>query len=143
VSGGPAGCLICALDPVGDGDRLVLDGEHWRAWVLPGFEVPGWVAVALVRHGEGPSSPTDAEAATFGAVVRTVSRALEAVAGAERVYLSALGELHPHWHVMLVPRSAGVPPADRGLSLLASGPDRRDDDGALALAAEVRGAIDG
>jgi len=136
-------CLICALDPVGDRDRLVLDGEHWRGWVLPGFEMPGWVAISLVRHGEGPSSPTDAEAATFGGVVRTVSRALESVAGAERVYLSALGELHPHWHVMLVPRSADVPPADRGLSFLITGADRRDEGAALALVTELRAASGG
>jgi hypothetical protein len=117
-------CAICDVhergEPLGG---WLLDDDLWSVWVLDGFEVPGWLTVGLRRHGVGMMSMDGAEAASFGGVLSRVSAAMTAFTGAERVYVVGLGELHPHWHVTLAARGAGVPPESRGLRLF----DRRDE----------------
>jgi diadenosine tetraphosphate (Ap4A) HIT family hydrolase len=61
------------------------------------------------RHVQGPAHFNDAEAATFGPVLRHVSRAVEQASGALRVYFVAFGESTPHMHAHLIPRYEKMP----------------------------------
>jgi diadenosine tetraphosphate (Ap4A) HIT family hydrolase len=61
------------------------------------------------RHVQGPAHFNDAEAASFGPTLRHVTRALEQVTGAPRVYVVAFGESTPHMHAHLVPRYTDLP----------------------------------
>ena len=61
------------------------------------------------RHVQGPAHFTDEEAKAFGPVLRHLSRALEVVSGAARVYTIALGESFPHMHAHLIPRYSDLP----------------------------------
>ena len=61
------------------------------------------------RHVPGPGHFDDREANNFGLALRHVSRVLEDVTGALRIYTAAMGEGSPHFHCHLVPRYAVMP----------------------------------
>lgn len=99
------GCGVCrSLD--GDGPSPVLfenDLWHVRHGDAP-YGVAGWTMLIAKRHVAGPAHFDDREAASFGPTLRHLSRTLERVTGALRIYLAAMGESHPHFHAHLVPR---------------------------------------
>jgi diadenosine tetraphosphate (Ap4A) HIT family hydrolase len=138
------GCAICAVhaggEPLGG---WLLDDDLWSVWILDGFEVPGWLTVGLRRHGVGMMSMDDAEATTFGTVLARVSTALKEATDAERVYITGLGELHPHWHVTLAARGADVPADSRGLRYFDHRDELLDPDAAVAVAHRVKELLRG
>jgi diadenosine tetraphosphate (Ap4A) HIT family hydrolase len=71
--------------------------------------VPGWMLMMTKRHVGGPAHFDDREATAFGPTLRHLSRVLEQVTGALRIYTAAMGESHPHFHAHLVPRYAVMP----------------------------------
>ena len=71
--------------------------------------VPGWLMLITRRHVGGPAHFNAPEASSFGPLLCRVSKALEEVSGALRVYTAALGESWPHFHAHLVPRTATMP----------------------------------
>lgn len=80
---------------------------HVRHGSPPG--VPGWMMLITKRHVPGPAHFDDRETASFGPTLRHLSRTLENVTGALRIYVAAMGESHPHFHAHLVPRYAEMP----------------------------------
>lgn len=71
--------------------------------------VPGWMLLMTKRHVGGPAHFDDQEAAAFGPTLRHLSRVLEQVTSALRIYTAAMGESQPHFHAHLVPRYATMP----------------------------------
>ena len=90
-------------------------------WVLDHSVSPcvlrGWLILKPKRHVEHVADLTAEEAASFGPLVRSASRAMMSGLGAERVYVVSMGELVNHVHVYLVPRYADMPKS--GLQVLA------------------------
>ena len=74
-----------------------------------GTSYPGVLFVEPLRHVPGLADLSDAESQRVGLIASRLARALEQVAGAERVYLHALGHHVPHLHVWVVPRYPGTP----------------------------------
>jgi diadenosine tetraphosphate (Ap4A) HIT family hydrolase len=70
----------------------------------PPYGVAGWLMLVARRHVAGPAFFDDREAAALGPQLRRFSRALLEASGALRIYVAALGESHPHFHMHLVPR---------------------------------------
>jgi diadenosine tetraphosphate (Ap4A) HIT family hydrolase len=83
------------------GDKTIHRDSHW---VLMAMDVPGWIMVATVRHGDGPWDLTPGEASGLGDTVLRSSKAIKAVVPAERVYVLALGEMAQHFHCLVMPR---------------------------------------
>jgi diadenosine tetraphosphate (Ap4A) HIT family hydrolase len=75
---------------------------HWVA--IAAGDVPGWLRLQTMRHGEWLWDMTGDEAAEFGPLAAALSAALRRVTGAARVYLIALGENSLHMHALLIPR---------------------------------------
>ena len=77
-------------------------------WVVRHHLAPaplvGWTFLCTARHVQGAADLTDREAAELGPALRTVSRAVRALTGCDRVYAIAFGQGAPHLHVHLVPR---------------------------------------
>jgi diadenosine tetraphosphate (Ap4A) HIT family hydrolase len=71
--------------------------------------VAGWMMLIAKRHVGGPAHFDDAEARSFGPLLRRLERTLEEVTGALRVYTAALGESSPHFHCHMVPRYRQMP----------------------------------
>lgn len=108
MSEAQAPCGVCAT--LASAKDAIWENDLWhvRSTDAP-YGVPGWIMLMTKRHVGGPAHFDDREAAAFGPVVRHVSRTLEKVTGALRVYLAAMGESHPHFHGHLVPRTAQMP----------------------------------
>ncbi|HEY0484933.1 MAG TPA: hypothetical protein VGD72_01630 [Mycobacteriales bacterium] len=120
-------CGLCAgselaAPPVERGD--------WAVGVLRGYEVPGWLAMYPRRHVASADALTDAEAATLGAELRALTRALRPPGG--KVYSVSFGERLPHWHVLVMAVPADLPPELRGAALLGAREALRDDRAAYA-----------
>lgn len=79
--------------------------------------VPGWMVLYAKRHVPGAPQFSDAEAASLGPTLRLLTARLLEVTGALRIYLAAMGESSPHFHVHLVPRCAEMPKAAKGFAV--------------------------
>jgi diadenosine tetraphosphate (Ap4A) HIT family hydrolase len=141
------GCHLCGL-PREDKESVdVLVTDYWHAYA-PCDITPGAFLVQTRRHVEGLWSLDPGECESLGRVLRDVSDAIRDVYSAERVYVAAMGEAHPHFHMMLVPRGAAVPVKNRGLMyfttyLHGQSPADRALVRSVAARAQARNALDG
>jgi diadenosine tetraphosphate (Ap4A) HIT family hydrolase len=96
-------------------------------WVVrhmpPPYAVVGWLILQTRRHCPEPAQFTNAEAASFGPMLRRCEAALREVTGAARIYTAALGEKVRHVHVHMVPRCD--PPFEGALGWDVFGLERR------------------
>lgn len=94
--------------------------EAWRGprWIVRHHLHPaplvGWTFLCAARHVQGAADFDDGEAEVFGGALRTVSRAVRALSGCDRVYAIAFGQGAPHLHVHLIPRYTGDQVDPRG-----------------------------
>jgi diadenosine tetraphosphate (Ap4A) HIT family hydrolase len=83
----------------------IVEGEHFVVEHAPLQESSaGTVIVEARRHLLDFGEMTPTELADFGSVVHGLVPAVKAATGGERVYLLALMERAPHFHLWLVPK---------------------------------------
>jgi diadenosine tetraphosphate (Ap4A) HIT family hydrolase len=83
----------------------IVEGEHFLAEHAPLQESSaGTVIVEARRHVLDWGEMTPAELAEFGSVVHRLVPAVKAATGVQRVYLLAVMERAPHFHLWLVPK---------------------------------------
>jgi diadenosine tetraphosphate (Ap4A) HIT family hydrolase len=112
-----ASCGVCQ-SLAGDAPVAALyEDELWHVRHAEPAGVPGWMLLITRRHVGGPAYFDDREAEDFGPTLRHLSRTLERVTGALRIYTAAMGESHPHFHAHLVPRYATMPRDARAWSV--------------------------
>ena len=136
-------CAICdretaAEEPPGG---WVLRTDRWSACVAQGLEAPGWLFLQTLRHTEGPMGMDTEEAGELGINVAHLSGAIQAVTGAEKVYVVAYGERFPHFHVCLFPRMPFAPPEHPGPGLFTQVGELVALDRAADVARAVREAL--
>ena len=136
-------CPLCARELSHDEPPggWVLRTGLWSAGVMEGFEVPGWLFLQLRRHAEGPMAMASDEAAEMGGLLVDLTGAIQAVTGAEKVYVVAWGEAFPHFHLLLHPRMPAAPPEHKGPALFAARDELRDVATSTAIAAQLRAAL--
>ena len=107
-----AGCGVCRLhaEPEAIARFEILRQPLWllRHHPTPA-PLPGWLLLDAVRHFDGPSAFTAAEAAGFGPMLQRCSALVRQLTGCERVYVIAFGEGARHLHAHLIPRHAADP----------------------------------
>ncbi len=135
---GAAPCAICAMVHAEPDDGWAYADDDWVAGTLAGLEVPGWIVLALRRHAVETSALTEREAASLGAAIRLLTRAIEEATGAERVYLQAYGEREPHWHMLLSARTAEIPVEHRHVAFFSNREKYIDGDDAVAVVDRIR-----
>jgi diadenosine tetraphosphate (Ap4A) HIT family hydrolase len=130
-------CLICQQEQA-DASLTVFTDDLWAAQVIAGFDVPGWIILRLRRHAEGLPALDHRELETFGRRARDVVAAVAETTSAVATYLLAFGEAHPHFHVLITPRTADIPEDRRRGQILELRHERADLDAARALVAPIR-----
>ena len=89
---------------------VIWEDKLWFVRHVPSpYALAGWIMFHTQRHVQGPTHFSDEEAVAFGPVLRHVTRMLEKINGALRVYLVAFGESSPHMHAHLIPRYSDLP----------------------------------
>jgi diadenosine tetraphosphate (Ap4A) HIT family hydrolase len=108
-------CNICRKqDGLQTGSKLldapipggyIVKGEHFLVEHAPlQSSSPGTVIVEARRHLLDFGDMTPTELAEFGSLVHRLVPAVKEATGVERVYLLALMERAPHFHLWLVPK---------------------------------------
>jgi diadenosine tetraphosphate (Ap4A) HIT family hydrolase len=83
----------------------IVEGEYFLAEHAPMQESSaGTVILEARRHLLDFGEMTPAELAEFGSIVHRLVPAVKAAAGVQRVYLLAVMERSPHFHLWLVPK---------------------------------------
>jgi diadenosine tetraphosphate (Ap4A) HIT family hydrolase len=128
-----ASCSVCEVNAGGVAGQagVIWEDELW-----------------FVRHVQGPAHFNDEEAIAFGPVLRHISRTLEVVTGAPRVYLVAFGESNPHMHAHLIPRYSDLSPeytafgvADLNRAVASGSEPGVSEEDVLAITAKLRAAL--
>ena len=105
-------CLICRIN---DGSEPAPHGLLYGDDLLvvrhmpPPYALAGWFILQTRRHCPEPVEFTDAEAASFGPMLRRCERAVREATGAARIYTGSLGEKVRHFHCHMVPRYEPAP----------------------------------
>lgn len=108
---GASECGVCALHARAGGPPLLVwtDGT----WLLRhhGHPAPmaGWFLLDSVRCVRNAADFTQSEAATFGAALQRVSRAVRDACNVPRTYTLMFGEGAPHLHAHIIPRDPADP----------------------------------
>jgi histidine triad (HIT) family protein len=144
-------CSICKVNADDPGKTGVIwEDKNWFVRHMPSPAAPlaGWLMFCTQRHVQGPAHFTDEEAAAFGSVLRHVSRKIEDITGAPRVYLLAFGESFPHMHAHLIPRYSDLPTeytafgvADLSRAVMSGAEPGAPEEDVLAIAAKLREAL--
>lgn len=114
-------CFLCrkhrgqeAAPPGG----YIYQNDHWMVCHAPSGKGPlGTLFVESKRHVLDFAEFDDAEASSFGVLVRRIYTALRGAVGAERIYQISMMEGMPHFHAWIVPRTKDIP--ERGIAFLA------------------------
>ncbi|NQW20301.1 MAG: HIT family protein [Chloroflexi bacterium] len=107
-----ASCSVCKANAgeVPSQGGVIWEDKLWFVRHVPSpYALAGWTMFNTQRHVQGPAHFNDEEAKAYGPVLRHISRTLEEVSGALRVYLVAFGESTPHMHSHLIPRYSELP----------------------------------
>lgn len=116
----------------------IYQDDHWLVCHAPAGKGPlGTLFIESRRHVMDFSEFNDAEAASFGPLVRKIYSALRPLVRAERIYQVSMMEGVPHFHAWIVPRTGDIP--QRGVAFLARDLKCTEEE-AAKLAAELREA---
>ncbi|CAN5141543.1 hypothetical protein BH10PSE2_BH10PSE2_05650 [soil metagenome] len=132
------GCKICTMLDVAAPEDVVLAGEHWGVVAMQ--DTPGILMAFTREHDGGIGTLSDAAAAEFGPLIKTVSAGLVATGEFEKTSAISLGDNAIHTHFMLVGRKPGDPPIFDNGPLMARFADK-DRDRTRAIAARLREAL--
>ena len=111
-------CLVCRELR---GDVALPGGFLLRDDAVAAFHLPpldererpylGQLLIVTHRHVARLGDLSDGESAAVGRAAARLARALTEAGGAEWVYSAVIGTGVPHFHLHLVPRYPGTPPA--------------------------------
>lgn len=132
-----ADCKICTMLDTATPEKVVLAGEHWGVVALR--EAAGVLMVFTRDHDRGVGSISNAAAAAFGPLIKTLSAGLS-TSGFEKTAVISLGDNAVHTHFMLVGRKPGDAPIFDNTPLMAR-LACEEGDRARAVAGHLRGGL--
>ncbi len=132
-------CFLCrkhrGLEAAPPGGYVYQDA-HWMVCHAPPGKGPlGTLFIESKRHVLDFAEFDDAEARSFGVLVKQIYAALHRQVGAERIYQVSMMEGVAHFHTWFVPRAKEI--VERGVAFLAKDLTCSDED-AARLAARLR-----
>ncbi|MHB1285494.1 MAG: HIT family protein [Leptospirales bacterium] len=99
-------CFVCRMAAGNEQpDLMVFRDELVSLYHMPEVDLPGYLVLATVRHLEGLDGLTERETDSIGRVQQKAARAIQALPDVRKVYLSSFGEVCPHLHFHLFPRT--------------------------------------
>jgi len=103
----PPDCGVCQEN---SGKKEIPHGIIWENnnWLLrhtpPPYGIAGWFTLQAKRHVPHAGYFNDIETTEIGPLMKKFCTIIQTVTKCEKVYLAALGESHPHFHLHFVPR---------------------------------------
>ena len=142
-SGDDRGCALCVIHRCGSGDgTVVLATADWYLLWLHRYAFPGWLVLAPDWHVTGFGELDKPRRAHFADLLGHVDRAIRAELDPAKVYMLALGDRIPHWHLLVAPVSAAAARTGvTGGEVLYKYPETPDPSRAWQTAARIAGAV--
>lgn len=94
-------CTICDWPE----EEILAATEEAKAFFVRLPARPGHMAVATRAHRPLLQDATPSEAAAVLRLARDVAEAAASILGVEKFYLAAVGDVDPHFHIHLLPKS--------------------------------------
>lgn len=99
-------CFVCRMVAGNEHpDLVVFTDDFVSLYHMPDVDLPGYLVLAPVRHLEGMEGLAERELDAMGRSQQKAVRAIQALPDVRKVYLSSFGEVCPHFHVHLFPRT--------------------------------------
>ncbi|CAN5182251.1 hypothetical protein BH10PSE1_BH10PSE1_03690 [soil metagenome] len=111
------GCKICTMLDATAPEDVVLAGDHWGVVAMQ--DTPGILMAFTRDHDGGIGTLSDAAAAEFGPMIKTLSASLITTGEFEKTSVIYLGDNAIHTHFMLVGRKTGDAPIFDNTPLMA------------------------
>jgi histidine triad (HIT) family protein len=108
-------CPICERQK---SSRPIFENEDWLVRHSTETNILGYVLIEAKRHFMDMADATKSECASYGEILQRVTKGIRRMVPAERVYTFTLGEVVPHYHVHVIPRTIQMPRAYRGRGIL-------------------------
>lgn len=100
-------CLICKG---GFNKRYIAyQDENWVIRHSEETDIPGYFIIQPKRHILDLGEANDAEANSYGPLLKKLMAAVHGMSQCERVYTFSLAEMVPHYHLHVIPRSKTFP----------------------------------
>jgi histidine triad (HIT) family protein len=108
-------CPICERQK---NSPAIFGNEDWLVRHSAETNIVGYVLIEAKRHFLDMAEATKSECASYGEILQRVTKGIRRMVPAERVYTFTLGEVVPHYHVHVIPRTIQMPRAYRGRGIL-------------------------
>jgi len=120
----------------------VYSTDRFRAYALPAVSVPGWVVLHTTRHAVGLAGLDEEESRELGIGIQHLSRAMTHLCDTPKIYMFAMADRVPHFHMMLGAAPRTSPGEEGGAALLTrilmKDPTLRDREKSLMVAQQLR-----
>ncbi|MHB8421453.1 MAG: HIT family protein [Leptospirales bacterium] len=100
-----SGCAVCVIVESDQSGLMVYRNSSVVLYHVQDVDLPGYLILSLVRHAESLASLTMEEVFSLAMVQQTAVKFLQELPDVRKVYLSSFGEVCPHLHVHLFPRT--------------------------------------
>ena len=101
----PTSCSLCERIQLSEDPLVIRRSPHSLLYHMPGIDLPGYLVVAPLRHVEHAGMLEDAELADLARLQATATKTILELRGVRRVYTLSFGEVLPHLHIHLFPRT--------------------------------------
>ncbi|MBS1956186.1 MAG: HIT family protein [Cyanobacteria bacterium SZAS-4] len=108
-------CPICDRQK---NTRPIFENDDWLVRHSAETNIVGYVLIEAKRHFLDMADATESECASYGEILQRVTKGIRRLVPAERVYTFTLGEVVPHFHVHVIPRTNQLPRGYRGRGIL-------------------------
>jgi histidine triad (HIT) family protein len=108
-------CPICERQK---NSKPIFESEDWLVRHSAETNILGYVLIEAKRHFLDMAEATKSECASYGEMLQRVTKGIRRMVPAERIYTFTLGEVVPHYHVHVIPRTIQMPRAYRGRGIL-------------------------
>ncbi len=98
-------CSLCERIELSTDPMVLKRTDHSLLYHMPGIDLPGYLVVAPLRHVEHVGMLDDAELFDLACLQAKATREIMEVHSIQRVYTLSFGEMLPHLHIHLFPRT--------------------------------------
>lgn len=98
-------CPVCDRISSPGNPLAVYQNPRVALYHMSGIDLPGYLVLAPVRHVEHAGELDDPELSEFARVQARAVRVILGIPGVRKVYACSFGEVVPHLHIHLFPRT--------------------------------------
>ena len=101
-------CSLCERIKRSEDPMAIRRTPHSLLYHMPGIDLPGYLVIAPLRHVEHAGMLGEDELFDLARLQALATREILEISGVQRVYTLSFGEVLPHLHIHLFPRTEAM-----------------------------------